>query len=140
MGEERVLAERNRRETLIRDSEAAVQAELQARNGLERLAAELAQADAESTRAIDAHRAAINQRDEASESERRLVATIERRRGAPDEGPNAGRRMQLAAELGAGARRARAGRARALRARTPASSASRPRSIETGRCSRSSSG
>ena len=114
VGEERVLAERNRRETLIRDSEAAVQAEVQARNGLERLAAELAQADAESTRATDAHRAAINQRDEASESERRLVAMIERRRGAPDEGPNAGRRMQLAAELGA----ARGERERAERERS----------------------
>jgi chromosome segregation protein len=101
VGEERVLAERNRRETLIRSSEAAVQAEVQARAGLERLTDELAQADAESARSVDAHRSAINQRDEAAESERRLVATIERRRNAPDEGPQAGRRSQLAAELGA---------------------------------------
>ncbi len=114
VGEERVLAERNRRETLIRASEAAAQAELQARSGLERLAEELAQADAQSTRAIDAHRAAINQRDEAAESERRLGATIERRRSAPDEGPNAGRRMQLAAELSA----VRAERERAERERS----------------------
>jgi chromosome segregation protein len=101
VGEERVLAERNRREALIRHSEAAVQAEVQARAALERLTEELAQADAHSTREIDAHRAAVNQRDEAAESERRLVAMIERRRSAPDDGPEAGRRVQLAAELAA---------------------------------------
>jgi chromosome segregation protein len=101
VGEERVLAERNRRETLIRASEAAVQAEVQARAELERLAEALSQADAHCAREIDAHRSAVNQRDEASERERRLVATIERRRSAPDEGPQSGRRSQLAAELGA---------------------------------------
>ncbi len=70
-------------------------------------------------RLVDAHRAAVNQRDEAAERERRLEAMIERRRAAPDEGPNAGRRMQLAAELSGGAQRARAGRARAIRAPRP---------------------
>ena len=101
VGEERVLAERNRRETLIRASEAAVQAEVGARAALERLGEELAQADAQGARAIDAHRAAVNQRDEATERERRLQATIERRRTAPDDGPQAGRRMQLTAERAA---------------------------------------
>ncbi len=114
VGEERVLAERNRRETLIRASEAAVQAEVEARAGLERLAEQLAQADSDCARAIDAHRAAVNQRDEAGERERRLQATIERRRAAPDDGPQAGRRMQLAAELAA----ARAERDRAERERS----------------------
>jgi chromosome segregation protein len=101
VGEERVLAERNRRETLIRASEAAVQAEVQARAALERLTEEIAQADAHCAREIDAHRAAVNQRDEAAEGQRRLQATIERRRNAPDDGPDAGRRMQLAAEVAA---------------------------------------
>jgi chromosome segregation protein len=101
VGEERVLAERNRRETLIRASEAAVQAEVRARAALEQLTEEIAKADAASARAVDEHRAAVNQRDEAAESERRLVAMIERRRNAPDDGPEAGRRTQLAAELAA---------------------------------------
>ena len=101
VGEERVLAERNRRETLIRASEAAVQAEVQARAALEQAAKRLAEAEAEGARMIDAHRAAVNQRDEAAERERRLGAMIERRRGAPDEGPDAGRRLQVAAELAA---------------------------------------
>jgi chromosome segregation protein len=118
VGEERVLAERNRRETLIQASEAAVQAEVQARAALERMTEEIAQADAASARAVDAHRAAVNQRDEAAETERRLEATIERRRSAPDDGPQAGRRMQLAAEVGAvRAERDRSERERAERQR-----------------------
>jgi chromosome segregation protein len=101
VGEERVLAERNRRDELIRASEAAVQAEVQARGDLERLTEQLAAADAHCAREIDAHRAAVSQRDEAAERERRLAAMIERRRSAPDDGPQAGRRTQLAAELAA---------------------------------------
>jgi chromosome segregation protein len=114
VGEERVLAERNRRETLIRASETAVRTETEARAALEHLTDELARADAHTARAIDAHRAAVNQRDEAAETERRLAASIERRRTAPDEGPQAGRRMQLAAELSA----VRAERDRAERERS----------------------
>jgi chromosome segregation protein len=98
-GEERVLAQRNRRETLIRASEAAARAELDAKQALERVSHEVEQTEGGAARLIDAHRSAVNQRDEAAEHERRLEAMIERRRAAPDEGPNAGRRMQLAAEL-----------------------------------------
>jgi chromosome segregation protein len=101
VGEERVLAERNRRDTLVRASERAAQAELAAKQAVDRAGEAVAAADRESARAIDAHRAAINQRDELSERERRLVATIERRRAAPDDGPQAGRRMQVTAELAA---------------------------------------
>ena len=114
VGEERVLAERNRRETLIRASETAVRTETEARAALERLAEELAEVDAHTAREIDAHRTAVSQRDEAAEAERRLAASIERRRTAPDEGPQAGRRMQLQAELSA----ARGERDRAERERT----------------------
>ncbi len=115
-GEERVLAERNRRETLVRASEAAVQAEVQARGRLERATEALSAADAEFGRATDAHRAAVNQRDEVAERERRLGAMIERRRSAPDDGPQAGRRMQVQAELSAArGERARAERERAER-------------------------
>jgi chromosome segregation protein len=101
VGEERVLAERNRRETLIRASEAAAGAELAAKQALDRLGEAVAQAETEAAQLVDAHRSAVNQRDEAAERERRLQATIERRRAAPDDGPNAGRRMQLIAELAA---------------------------------------
>ena len=57
-----------------------------------------------------------------AESERRLRATIERRRAAPDDGPQAGRRMQVMAELSS----ARGERERAERERSdrrPGSSA-----------------
>ena len=113
VGEERVLAERNRRDGLVRASEAAAQAELRAGAELERQGLEVARVDGESERAIAAHRAAITQRDEAGEDERRLAASIERRRAAPDEGRGAGRRMQVAAELAA----ARGARERAERER-----------------------
>ena len=101
VGEERVLAERNRREALIRASESAARAELEAKQALERLADAVTEAETEAARLVDAHRSAVNQRDEAAERERRLEATIARRRAAPDEGSNAGRRMQVAAELAA---------------------------------------
>jgi chromosome segregation protein len=113
VGEERVLAERNRRETLVQASEAAVQAELAAKQVVDRVGEALGAADAQSGRVVDAHRAAINQRDELAERERRVRAMIERRRAAPDDGPQAGRRIQVTAELSA----ARGERERAERER-----------------------
>jgi chromosome segregation protein len=101
VGEERVLAERNRRDALVRASEAAARAELAAGAALERHGEAVARADAESESAIAAHRAAVTRRDEASEEERRIAATVDRRRAAPDDGPDAGRRMQVTAELAA---------------------------------------
>ena len=101
VGEERVLAERNRREQMVRESERAVQAEHAARTSLTRATELLAEADTETERAIAAHRGAIRLRDEAAEEERRIAGMIERRRSAPDDGPNAGRRAQLVAELAA---------------------------------------
>ncbi len=99
VGEERVLAERNRREALMRATEVAVQAERDAGAALEGCTEEVARVDAESERTIAEHRAAVGRRDETSEEERRLAALIERRRSAPDDGPDAGRRMQISAEL-----------------------------------------
>jgi chromosome segregation protein len=101
VGEERILAERNRRERLIADSEAAAQGELDARVALERHAAAVAEADGHRDAATAAHRAEVGLLDEATEEARRIGAQIERRRGAPDDGPDAGRRSQLAAELAA---------------------------------------
>ncbi|MGO9790397.1 MAG: chromosome segregation SMC family protein [Solirubrobacteraceae bacterium] len=99
VGEDRVLAERNRREQLIAASEQAAQAEQRARGSLEQAAAQAGLRDGEREHAISADREAVRRRDEATEQQRRLVASIARRRGAPDEGPGAGRRAQLHAEI-----------------------------------------
>jgi chromosome segregation protein len=99
VGEERVLAERNRRDGLVADSERAVQAELVARSGVDVAARRAADADAERERLTAAHRAATHVLDEARETVRRLQAQIDRRRSAPDEGEHAGRRAQLTAEI-----------------------------------------
>ena len=68
---------------------------------MERAAAAMSQADAARDRLTGAHRAAVRGLDEAAEEERRITALIARRRAAPDDGPEAGRRAQLAAELAA---------------------------------------
>jgi chromosome segregation protein len=99
LGEERLLAERNRRERLVGAGEAAAQTELAAATALERATAQSARLEAESERAIAAHRIAVRNHDEATEARRRIASMIEHRRGAPDEGPDSGARLQLAAEL-----------------------------------------
>jgi chromosome segregation protein len=101
VGEERVLAERNRREALVRDSERAIQAEQAARRTLEQTTARAGELDTELERLVAADRSAVRTRDEAAEDERRIASLIQRRRSAPDDGPGAGRRAQLAAELAA---------------------------------------
>jgi chromosome segregation protein len=118
VGEDRVLAERNRREQLLRASEVAAGAELDGGAGLERAAGALSGADSTRDRLTAAHRAAVRGLDEAAEEQRRIEALIERRRKAPDDGPNAGRRSQLNAELAAERQMLeRAERERAERAR-----------------------
>jgi chromosome segregation protein len=104
VGEDRILAERNRRQALIADSERAAQAEVSARDGVQRAAAEAAAAEAGRERATSEHRAAVRALDEADEERRRIAALIERRRAAPDDGVGGGefsRRSQLTAELAA---------------------------------------
>ena len=116
VGEERVLAERNRRDQLVAASEAAVQAEHALKFEVELAAARVGELDAAREAAVAAHRAAVHARDEVAEDQRRLVAAIARRRSAPDEGPNAGRRAQLQAEVRAEqARTERADRERSER-------------------------
>ena len=118
VGEDRVLAERNRRDQLVSESERAAQAELDARAGVERATAAMSEADSARDRLTNAHRAAVRTLDELREEQRRIGALIERRRAAPDDGPEAGRRSQLAAELAAERRMLeRAERERAERAR-----------------------
>ncbi len=115
-GEERVLAERNRRDRLVGESEAAARAEHEAAQQLEGLATAVAEADGARDAAETAMRAAVRAHDEASEQERRVVLLIEQRRSAGDEGPGAVRRAQVEAELAAERRLAeRAERDRAER-------------------------
>ncbi|HTX31610.1 MAG TPA: AAA family ATPase [Solirubrobacteraceae bacterium] len=101
VGEERVLAERNRREQLIADSETAAQAEQAAASALERATAEFQEAETGREAAIVRQRNALRERDEAAEQERRTAATIERRRAAPEEGPGEDRRRLVVAEIAA---------------------------------------
>ena len=101
VGEERVLAERNRREEVIVASEAAVQAEHAAHGEVEAATARAAELDSAREQAIAAHRAAVDSFDEAAEEQRRLAAGIARRRTAPAEGPGADRRAHIQAELSA---------------------------------------
>jgi chromosome segregation protein len=116
-GAERTLAERNRREALVAASEAAANAELAAAGAMKQAASASSESEAARTGAIASHRAAVRERDEADEGRRRLMAHIERRRAAPDEGPAAATRAQLVAELrGERERLERAERERAHRA------------------------
>jgi chromosome segregation protein len=101
VGEDRILAERNRRDMLVDESERAAQAEVSARDAVQRVAVESAAAETARERATAEHRAAVRALDEAGEERRRIAALIERRRAAPDDGPDAGRRSQLTAELAA---------------------------------------
>jgi chromosome segregation protein len=101
VGEERVLAERNRRSELMQASAAAVQSEHGARARLAEVTEASTAADTAWHELTVAHRTAVRSLDEATEEQRRIAAQIQRRRTAPDDGPNAGRRSQLTAELAA---------------------------------------
>jgi chromosome segregation protein len=99
LGEERVLAERNRRERLIRESQSAASAELAARAAVERAGGEYRSAEADRERAAAEHRARTLERDEAAEEVRRIESSIARRRAAPDDGPKEALRRQLIYDL-----------------------------------------
>ena len=113
-GEERVLAERNRREELIAASEAAVQAEHAARAACEPADAAVASADAAREQADRGLREASQALTAAAEEARRAGWVIEQRRAAPQEGASAMRRAQIEGELAAERRAAQ----RAERERT----------------------
>jgi chromosome segregation protein len=117
-GAERVLAERNRRDKLVAESERAVQAEHEARKAVESYEAAVAEADAAREAADRARRDADRARSQAQEDERRAVWLIGERRKAPEQGEAAVRRAQLQGELAAERRVAeRAAKERAERAR-----------------------
>jgi chromosome segregation protein len=94
-GEDRVLTERNRRDALLTDVEAAAQAERAALNEVETAQRAVAEADARRDAAEREARAAARARDEAAEAERHARWVIQQRRGAPDEGATAERKLQV---------------------------------------------
>jgi chromosome segregation protein len=117
-GEDRVLAERNRRDALLADVERAAQTEQAALAKVEEASRAVQAADAARDEADGAARAASRSRDEAAEAERHAGWLIEQRRAAPDEGPAAERRSQLESAVASERRLAeRAARERAERER-----------------------
>ena len=116
-GGERVLAERNRRDVLVRESERAVQAERGALTAVEQASTAVAAADSSRDTAERASRQAERERSAAQEEERRTAWLIDERRKAPEQGASAVRRAQVEGELAAERRVAeRAARERAERA------------------------
>jgi chromosome segregation protein len=117
-GEERVLAERNRREQLIEASDVAVRAEHAARAACELVEQDVRAADAVREQADRARRDGARALAAADEEARRAEWLIAKRRAAPLEGASAVRRAQVEGELAAERRVAeRAERERAERAR-----------------------
>jgi chromosome segregation protein len=117
-GAERVLAERNRRDRLIAQSQEAIQAEQAALAASERAGETVAAADTAREEADRAARQADRERSAAAEELRRAGWLIEQRRKAPQEGAGAVRRAQVEGELAAERRTAeRATRERAERGR-----------------------
>jgi chromosome segregation protein len=98
-GEDHVLSERNRRDSLVAEVERAAQAEQAALAKVEEASRAVEAADAARDEADRAARAAARERDEAAEAERHTGWVIEQRRTAPDEGPAAERRAQLESAL-----------------------------------------
>ena len=100
-GEERVLAERNRRDALVAESELAVRAELSALAGVETAGQAVGAAEATREQADRIRREADRAHSEAQETERRATWLIDQRRSAPEQGAAAVRRAQLQGELAA---------------------------------------
>ena len=124
-GDDRVLAERNRRDALVKQVERPRRPSAGRARAVEQAQPKVAEADA-ARDAIDREaRAAARARDEAAEAERHARWVIQQRRSAPDEGPSADRKAQVESAIAhrapaRGARRARArGAGAAARARAP---------------------
>ncbi len=117
-GSELILAERNRREALVGESEKAVQAEQTALAGVEAAATAVSAADATREDADRGLREAERARNSSAEQVRQLELTQEQRRNSPEDAASAVRRAQVEGELAAERRVAeRAAQERAERAR-----------------------
>jgi chromosome segregation protein len=121
-GAERLLEELGRRDELVASSEQAAREEAEANAAVERHGAAVGEADAAREAAESAARMALRAVAEAEEAASRSEWLIERRREAPDDGPEAVRRAELLGDLRAEQRlaerieREREERARALAA------------------------
>jgi chromosome segregation protein len=98
-GAERVLEQRNRRSELIAASERAVAAETAARRAVEQASERVLAADRGRDEAETALRGAVREVEAVAETVRRSEWLIEQRSDSPDEGPDAVRRAELAAEV-----------------------------------------
>jgi chromosome segregation protein len=98
-GEDRVLAERNRRDALVAEVERAAQSERAALQQVEAAQAKVTEADAARDAADRDARAAARARDEGAEAERHARWVIQQRRAAPDEGPAAERKAHVEAAI-----------------------------------------
>ena len=100
-GEDRVLAERNRRDTLITAVEVAAQAEVAAGAAVEQASTVVAEADAVRDAADQTARGASRALQMAADADRLATQAVEQRRRAPDDEATATRRAQIAAALDA---------------------------------------
>jgi chromosome segregation protein len=125
-GAERVLEQRNRQAELVQASERAVQGESAAKLEVEQVGERVLAADRARDEAEAKLRGAVREVEAATESIRRATWLIEQRSESPDEGPDAVRRAELAADVRAEHRMAesarkehgaRVARAESLRAR-----------------------
>jgi chromosome segregation protein len=98
-GAQRLLAERGRRDELAARAELTAAEAAQARRAAEEASRAVPAADARLDEAEAALRRAVRDADGAGEEAGRLAWLIERRRHAPDEGPEAVRRAALQADL-----------------------------------------
>ena len=98
-GPEKLLEQRNRRVELVAASEGAARAEAAAQAALEQAAVRVSGCDGARDEADVALRRAMRELEETGESVRRAEWLIQRRREAPDEGPDAVRRAELSAEV-----------------------------------------
>ncbi|MFL5895660.1 MAG: chromosome segregation SMC family protein [Thermoleophilaceae bacterium] len=100
-GEEKILAERNRRDELAARAEHWTQAEGEARRAAAAAHSAAQQAEEALEAAHGALRRALREVEQAAETRGRADWLIERRREAPDEGPAAVRRARIEAEIAA---------------------------------------
>jgi chromosome segregation protein len=100
-GEEKVLAERNRRDELTASFAQAQHTEREARDIAAQAQRRAQEAEEALERSDGALRTAFREAEQAGEAVRRADWLIERRSEAPDEGPAAVKRARIEAEIGA---------------------------------------
>ncbi len=100
-GEDRVLAERNRREGLVGQVDAAAAAEQDAKQRVEAAAATAREADAARDAVERAARTAAREHADALEAVRQVDRAALQRRKAPDDAETAARRAQVTAAIAA---------------------------------------